>query len=75
MPASDGGDDFVWIGGPCEGLGVCVLLGDEAVDGGLEIDQRVECAALQAPLGEFGEEAFEPQECRNYLTNSGYEFV
>ena len=20
VPSSDGGDDFVWIGGPCEGL-------------------------------------------------------
>lgn len=59
MPAFDGGDDPVWVGGPSEGLGVGVLLGDETVDGGLEVDERVECAALQAPPGELGEEAFD----------------
>jgi hypothetical protein len=40
----------------CERLGVGVLLGDEGVDGGLEIDHRVERTALQPPRGEFGEE-------------------
>ncbi len=64
VPAFDGGDNPVWIGGPCEGLGVGVLLGDEAVDGGLEVDQRVERAALQPPLGELGEEAFDGVEPR-----------
>lgn len=57
MPAFDGGDDPVWIGGPCEGLGVFVLLGDETVDGDLEVDERMERAALQASPGEFGKEA------------------
>lgn len=59
MPAFDGGDDPVWVGSPSEGLWVGVLLGDKAVDGGLEINERVERAALQAPLGEFGKEAFD----------------
>ena len=47
MPAFDGGDDFVWIGGPLEGLGVEVGFGDEAVDSGLEVNDRVEGAALE----------------------------
>ena len=42
VPSLDGGDDFVGVGGPCEGLRVGVGLGDEAVDGGLEIDDGVE---------------------------------
>lgn len=57
MPAFDGGDDFIWVGGPDEGFGVGILLGDEAVDGGLEIDERMEHAALEAAVGELGEEA------------------
>ena len=31
----------------------------EAVDGGLEIDDRAEDAALEATAGQFGEEAFD----------------
>ena len=38
MPTIGGGDDFVWIGGPGEGLWLLVVVGDEAIDGGLEID-------------------------------------
>ena len=41
MPALDGGDDFVGIGGPDEGLWAVVGLGEEAVDGGLEIDDAI----------------------------------
>ena len=59
VPAFDGGDDTVWIGGPYEGPGVFVLLGEEAVDGGLQVDQRVEDAALQTTPGEFDEEALD----------------
>ena len=40
MPAVDGGDDFVGIGGPDERLWVGILVDEEAVDGGLEADQR-----------------------------------
>jgi len=38
VPASDGSDDLVGIGGPDERLGVVISLGEEALDGGLEID-------------------------------------
>ena len=58
MPALDGGDDLVGIGGPGEGLWLLVVLGEETVDGSLEIDDGVEDAAFQAALGQLGEEAF-----------------
>jgi hypothetical protein len=45
MPSFDGGDDFVGIGVPFEGLWHLVCLGDEAVDRGLEIDDRSKDAA------------------------------
>ncbi len=35
------------------------MLGNEAVDGGLEIDDGVEVASLEAALGELGEEALD----------------
>ena len=57
VPAFDGGDDFVGIGGPHEGFGVIVGFLLEAVDGGLEIDNRAEGAAFEAAFGQFGEEA------------------
>ena len=40
VPTFDGGDDSVAVGGPGEGLGLGVVFGDEAVDGGLEVDDR-----------------------------------
>lgn len=52
MPTIGGGDDFVWIGGPDEGFWLLVEVGDEAIDGALEIDDALEDAALEAPLGE-----------------------
>ena len=64
MPALDGRDDPVGVGGPDEGLGIGVLLGDEAVDGGLEVDQRMERASFEAPAAELGEEAFDRVEPR-----------
>ena len=57
VPAPDSSDDSVGIGGPGEGLGVIVGLAQEAVDGGLEIDDRSEHAAFEAALAELGEEA------------------
>ena len=62
MPASDSGDDFVGILCPDEGLRIVVGVFEDAVDGGLEIDDRVEDAALEtllccpasAPLGQIG---------------------
>jgi hypothetical protein len=55
MPAPDGGDDFVWIGGPCERLRLAIVLGEEAVDGGLKVGDRAEHAAFQLPFRELGE--------------------
>ena len=54
VPASDGGDDFIGISGPDEGLGVIVGFPEEAVDGGLEVDDRAEHTAFEAALAEFG---------------------
>ena len=59
MPASDGGDYLVGIGGPGEGPRRLVILPDEAIDGGVELDERAEHAALQPPPGELVEEAFD----------------
>jgi hypothetical protein len=59
VPAIDGGDDFIWVGGPDEGLGFVVGLGDEAVDGGLEFGDGAEDAAFEAAPGELGEEALD----------------
>ena len=39
MPTIAGGDDFVWIGGPDEGLWLPVVVGDEAIGCGLDIDR------------------------------------
>ena len=64
VPTSDGSDDFIGIGGPHEGLGVIVGLLQEAVDGGLEIDNRAEGTAFEAAFGQFGEEALDRIEPR-----------
>jgi hypothetical protein len=67
-PRFDGSNDFIGIGGPHEGLGVIVaFVGflQEAVDGGLEIDDRAKEPAFEASLGEFGEEALDRIEPRN----------
>jgi hypothetical protein len=42
-----------------EGLRMLVIFGDEAVDGGLKIDNALEDAAFEAALGEDGEEALD----------------
>jgi len=59
MPALGGVDDAVGIGAPDQGLGRLVLTGDEAIGGSLEVDDRVEDAALRPALGEPGEDAFD----------------
>jgi hypothetical protein len=59
VPSPDSSDDFVWIGGPGEGLGIVVGLGDEAVDGGLKVGDGSEDAALESPSREFGEETLD----------------
>src|SRR5262249_46825898 len=40
------------------------MLGEEAVDGGLEVDERMKDAALEATLRKFGEEALDGVEAR-----------
>ena len=45
------GEDLVDGLGPGERLGIVVVLGDVAVDGGLEVDDRAEAAASDAARG------------------------
>ena len=52
MPAPDGGDDLIWVGGPDEGFGLGVVSLEIAVDRDLKIDDRPEHTALQSPFGE-----------------------
>ena len=59
VPSFHGSNDLVWIGGPGKGFGVFVGLCDEAIDGGLEIDERMEDVAFEPPSCEFGEEALD----------------
>ncbi len=59
MPAPDGGDDCVGVGGPDEGLGDLVGFLDEAVDGDLQLVDGAEDAAFQSSPGELGEEALD----------------
>ena len=58
-PAFDSGEDFFGLSSPNEGLGMVVGLGEEAVDGILQLRERSEHAALEATAGELGEEAFD----------------
>ena len=51
MPTLDGRDDPLGVGGPGEGLGMVVGVFEEAVDGSLKIDDRVEYPALEAAVG------------------------
>jgi len=44
VPSFEGGDDFIWIGGPGERSVIFVGFGNEAIDGGLEIDEGMEGA-------------------------------
>jgi hypothetical protein len=50
---------IVGIGGPYERFGVVIGLGEKALDGGLEIDEGSEDAALQSSLAEFGKKALD----------------
>ena len=58
VPAFDGGDDFVRVRGPCEGLWRLVCFGEVSIDGFLEIDDGSEDATLQTLLGQLGKVAF-----------------
>jgi hypothetical protein len=46
VPAFDGGDDFVRVRGPCEGLWRLVCFGEVSIDGFLEIDDGSEDATM-----------------------------
>src|SRR5215469_14665759 len=59
MPSSYLLDDTVGIGGPDEGFGFAFVLAEEAVDRRLQVDQRMEDAALQSPASERGKEALD----------------
>ncbi len=59
VPAIDGCGDFVWICGPGKGSWVIVGLVEEAVYGGLEVDDGAKDAAFEAALRQLGEEALE----------------
>jgi hypothetical protein len=50
VPAPDGGDDFVGIGDPFEGLGLGVVVFEEPIDRRLEVDDGSEDTALETPL-------------------------
>ena len=60
----DSGDDLFGVWGPGERFGIIVGLGDEAVDGGLEIDNASEDTALQPLFGKLGEEPLDGVEPR-----------
>ena len=59
MPSFDGGDDFLWFGGPGKGLRLLVVLFEEAIDGGLEIGDGSEHASFQSPLREYCEKSLD----------------
>jgi len=59
MPSVHLLDDAVGIGGPDEGFGFSIVLAEIAVDRGVQVDERVEGAALQAPAGERGDESLD----------------
>ena len=59
MSAPDGGDDFVWIGGPGEGLRLLIVLFEEAVDCGLQVGDGPKDAPLEPALCEGREKALD----------------
>jgi hypothetical protein len=59
LPTFDSGEGPFWVGGPYEGFRIGVCLFDKTVDGNLEINDRSEHAALEAPTRELGKEALD----------------
>jgi hypothetical protein len=55
LPAFDSGGDAFWIGRPNERFWVGVGVGDEAVDGELQVDDGLEYAALEALARELAQ--------------------
>ncbi len=66
LPTFDSGEDPFWIGRPNEGFGVCVGIGDEAVDGELQLNDGLKYAALEPLTRELGKKPFDSIEpgCR-----------
>lgn len=62
MPMSEGGHDFVPVGGPFEGFRLGIVVIEEAIDGGLKVGRQLEDAAFEPSLGEGCEEAFDSVE-------------
>ena len=59
-PTVSGCDDIVWVCFPDKWLGVAdIVVGDEAVDGSLQVDQRMEDAMLEPTPGQLGEETLD----------------
>jgi hypothetical protein len=52
-----GGDDVGGVSCPDQGFWIFIVLGDEAADRGLEVDERVKDAAFEATVDEPGEKA------------------
>jgi hypothetical protein len=59
VPSFDGSDDGVWVSGPTEGPRIGIGLGEEAINGGLQLDDGAEYAAFEPPLGQLGKETFD----------------
>ena len=59
LPAFDSGEDTFWIGRPNEGFWVGIGIGNEAVDGELQVDDGLEYAALEPLPGEPGKPTFD----------------
>ena len=57
VPACCGGDDGIGIGFPSERFRVCIVLGEVALDRGLEVDDAEEGASSEPSFGQGGEEA------------------
>lgn len=54
----DSSDNLVEVCRPYKGSKVGILIGDEAIDGGLKADDGMHAAAFEQSLGQLGEEAF-----------------
>lgn len=59
VPTPYGSDDLVWVGIPDKRPRVLIMLLYEAIDGGLEVDDRVDNVVFQASPSELCEEALD----------------
>jgi hypothetical protein len=60
------GEDLPGRLGPGEGLGIMVVLGDVAMDRGLQVDDRVEAAALEPAVSEAAQSREWRDRCKNW---------